>query len=110
MGFRLHAKWISGAYLDVKGVWLCLLKGTPRPSEDYSHIAFSISDTFFYKAKSQIEETAILQWKKNSSEGDSLYIKDPDGHKLEIHIGNLESRLKSLKLAPYEELEIYEVI
>jgi len=40
----------------------------------------------------------------NKSEGQSLYILDTDGHKLEIHVGDLKSRLKSLKIRPYKNL------
>jgi hypothetical protein len=32
-------------------------------------------------------------WKENTSEGDSLYFLDPDGHRLELHVGSLDSRL-----------------
>ena len=46
----------------------------------------------------------VPQWKINKSEGDSLYILDPDGHKMEIHVGSLESRLASLRANPYDGL------
>ena len=40
----------------------------------------------------------------NHSEGRSLYVLDPDGHKLEIHVGTLADRLESLKRKPYAGL------
>ncbi|HEX5514181.1 MAG TPA: glutathione transferase, partial [Gammaproteobacteria bacterium] len=46
-------------------------------------------------------------WKDNKSEGDSLYFLDPDGHKLEIHVGDLESRLAALREKPYEGLQLF---
>ncbi len=43
----------------------------------------------------------------NSSEGDSLYILDPDGHKLELHVGDLESRLASMKAEPFDDMKLF---
>ena len=51
------------------------------------------------------EQHNVRQWKANHSEGQSVYLLDPDDHKLEIHCGNLNTRLSSLQLEPYEGLE-----
>ena len=74
------------------------------PSHDYSHIAFDCAADKFNLITAQLREANVIEWKKNTSEGDSLYFLDPDGHKLEIHCGNLQSRLESLKEKPYKGL------
>lgn len=40
-------------------------------------------------------------WKDNKSEGQSFYFLDPDGHKLELHVGDLASRLAQCREKPY---------
>jgi hypothetical protein len=41
-------------------------------------------------------------WQENRSEGASLYFLDPDGHKLEIHAGDWQTRLAAMKQDPWE--------
>ena len=36
-------------------------------------------------------------FKENTSPGKSLYFLDPDGHKLEIHVGNWKARVDAKK-------------
>jgi hypothetical protein len=36
-----------------------------------------------------------------------VYFLDPDRHRLEGHIGSLESRLASLRESPYKGLELF---
>lgn len=103
-GFKPHARWDAGAYLSLGELWLCLSCDTAIPSQDYSHIAFSCDEQNFNAIASQLRDAKIIEWKHNTSEGDSLYFLDPDGHKLEIHCGNLQSRLESLKEKPYKGL------
>jgi len=102
-----HAKWNKGAYLSLGELWFCLSCDEAIPSKDYTHIAFDISLSNFPKLKSQLMSAGIEQWKQNKSEGDSLYILDPNGHKLELHVGTLAKRLKSLKTNPYDGLQLY---
>lgn len=105
LGFTGCVKWNSGAYLKLVDFWLCLLQDIPSISNDCSHMAFTVSEENFMIVSKKIVQNKFSQWKVNTSEGQSLYFLDPDGHKLEIHVGTLESRLQSLKLQPYKGME-----
>jgi hypothetical protein len=70
---------------------------------EYSHIAFSEPAAGFDNAAAQIRSSGARIWKENESEGPSLYFLDPDGHKLEIHIGDWRTRLGAMKKDPWEE-------
>ncbi|MGR5435293.1 fosfomycin resistance glutathione transferase [Vibrio owensii] len=105
LGFKGHVKWKQGAYLSLGDLWLCLSVDKPDEKSDYSHIAFSISQQDFTDFSHKLIQLDIAQWKENKSEGDSLYLLDPDGHKLEINSGDLYSRLESIEHQPYEGLE-----
>ena len=59
---------------------------------DYTHIAFDVEADDFVALSAHVRCHAPI-WKDNSSEGNSLYFLDPDGHKLELHVGSLETRL-----------------
>ncbi|WP_444957946.1 fosfomycin resistance glutathione transferase [Microbulbifer sp. ZKSA002] len=105
LGFSGQVKWNSGAYLSLNDLWLCLSLSTPEPRNVYTHIAFNISESNFERFAGLLKEHNVKEWKKNSSEGNSMYILDPDGHQLEIHAGSLRSRLESLKSKPYQGLK-----
>lgn len=48
-------------------------------------------------------ETKLVQWQENSTEGQSYCFLDPDGHKIERHLGLLMSRLESQREAPLKD-------
>ena len=102
-----HAKWNSGAYLTLNNLWFCLSLDEISPSKDYCHLAFDISESDFEAVKAKILAFGVEQWKQNKSEGKSLYFLDPNGHKFELHVGNLHSRLESLKTKPYDGLQLF---
>jgi catechol 2,3-dioxygenase-like lactoylglutathione lyase family enzyme len=104
LGMKAHVRWQGGAYLSVGELWLCLSVDDAKPSQDYSHIAFAIAAQDFPAAQTTVRGAGVREWKTNRSEGDSLYILDPDGHKLEIHCGDLHSRLEALRAQPYAGL------
>lgn len=105
LGFKPHVRWNKGAYLSLGNLWLCLSHDAAKPAGDYSHIAFDCTESNFPKMVGKLRAAKVIEWKKNTSEGDSLYFLDPDGHKLEIHCGSLQSRLSSLREKPYDGLE-----
>ncbi|MBQ4835942.1 fosfomycin resistance glutathione transferase [Pseudoalteromonas luteoviolacea] len=113
LGAKAHVRWQSGAYLSFGELWLCL-SICEQPSskfnahEDYTHIALNIEPENFVEYQQKVERLDIQHWQQNRSEGESLYILDPDGHKLEVHVGSMQSRLNSLKANPYNELVWYE--
>ena len=76
---------------------------------EYTHFAFTVDQSEFAKVSKKLNENEIKIWKENKSEGDSIYFLDPDGHKLEIHVGNRKSRLASVKKNPWEKgIEFFE--
>ena len=104
LGFVPEVRWNSGAYLSLGELWLCFTLGETTPRSDYSHLAFTVQENLYAAAAQQLTEAGVEEWQENSSEGQSLYFFDPDEHKLEIHVGGLESRLHELDLKPYDGL------
>ncbi|AFY34826.1 fosfomycin resistance glutathione transferase [Calothrix sp. PCC 7507] len=110
LGCQAIAKWKRGAYLLAADLWLCLsLDEYTRqsPADEYTHIAFSVPEEGFLEYSDRLIALGVKQWKQNTSEGDSLYILDPDHHKLELHIGSLTSRIAATRKNPYEGMEFF---
>lgn len=110
LGLKPVARWDKGAYLKTDEFWIALnvdqnINKMKQP--DYSHVAFTCTKSDFPEMKARILEYGCIEWSKNVSEGESLYFLDPDGHKLEIHVGDLESRLKEMKMNAWAEFEFY---
>ncbi len=102
LGVRLRALWPGGAYLEVGSLWLCL-SVDPQAAHavrgDYTHIAFDVAADAFAALAGRVAAVAP-RWKDNRSEGESLYILDPDGHRIELHVGGLDSRLAAYRTNP----------
>ncbi|WP_333606706.1 fosfomycin resistance glutathione transferase [Arsukibacterium sp.] len=104
LGMTAHVRWDAGAYLSLGDVWFCLSCDKVAPGRDYSHIALDIAAKDFTAFVTRLRQAGVTEWKQNSSEGQSLYFLDPDGHKLEVHCGSLQTRLNALKNKPYSGL------
>ncbi len=107
---KLIAKWNQGAYLLAGAQWICLTldshtRTTPLP--EYTHVAFGVTQENFTTVASRIINSGAIIWKENTSEGDSLYFLDPNGHKLEIHSGTLQKRILTCKKTPYAGMEFF---
>src|SRR6516165_6384364 len=97
LGLKPLARWQRGAYLLAGDLWLCLIEDErTRPSAlpEYSHIAFSVPEPCFNNAAARIRVSGATIWQ---DEGPSVYFLDPDGHKLEIHSGDWQTRLRAMK-------------
>lgn len=112
-GMRLHARWDSGAYLSCGALWLCLSldeqrRKTPPQESDYTHYAFSVAEEEFAGVVALLAHAGAEVWKDNRSEGASYYFLDPDGHKLELHVGNLAQRLAACRERPYKGMVFFD--
>jgi len=112
LGMKLHTKWDKGAYLECGTLWICLSLDNSRTIvnpeiSDDTHYAFSTSEQEFEAFLLKLKDANVTIWKENKSEGKSCYFLDPDGHKLEIHVGGLHERLESCRQAPYQGMVFF---
>jgi catechol 2,3-dioxygenase-like lactoylglutathione lyase family enzyme len=99
------------AYLEAGDCWLCLSLDrfqAQTPRADYTHYGFLIAAAEFPAFVAGLRARGVRAWKTNSSEGESCYVLDPDGHKLEIHVGSLETRLADCLRRPYRGMEFFD--
>ncbi len=102
LGCELVSLQASGAYFSVGGTWLCLSADPAAATQarsDYTHVAFSVASEDFDELQRKLRDYSAPIWQQNRSEGHSVYFLDPDGHKLEVHLGTLETRLAAMRRA-----------
>jgi catechol 2,3-dioxygenase-like lactoylglutathione lyase family enzyme len=103
LDLRAVARWDGGAYLVAGEDWVVLIADPATrkgPLPEYTHLAFSVPTGRVGEAQDLLLGAGVEVWQENSTEGDSLYFLDPDGHKLEIHASNLERRLQADRRNP----------
>lgn len=108
LGLKPLCSWDKGAYFLVGEFWFCLnVDPNIRPDLSYTHCAFSVAPERFQTLSQLIIASGANIFKQNTSEGDSLYFLDPDGHKLEIHIGDWKSRvaIKKQDIGAWQNVE-----
>jgi catechol 2,3-dioxygenase-like lactoylglutathione lyase family enzyme len=97
LGFVVRWHGPSSAYLEAGTLWLALVEdknGQAKPSHGYSHAAFSVEPSALPEWGHRLIQAGVVRWQE-STRDNSFYFLDPDGHKLELHAGNLESRLSA---------------
>lgn len=101
LGFKPLVKWDQGAYFLVGDSWFCLnLDMSRKPSPCYTHYAFTVVKNDFEAMGKRIRASDAPIFKDNNSPGESLYFLDPDGHKLEIHVGDWQTRIEVKRSNP----------
>lgn len=101
IGLKPLVKWDKGAYFLINDFWFCLnVDENRQPNPCYTHYAFTVSKDNFKEMSQKMIEAGVTIFKDNTSPGDSLYFLDPDGHKLEIHVGNWKTRISAKKTDP----------
>ncbi len=106
---RPVAQMKGSAYLLAGDLWLALVQdeGTRSgPLPEYTHVAFTVPRGELADSISCIRASGAVEWQEDRTEGASHYFLDPDGHKLEVHASDLESRLRALIAEPPEGFEL----
>jgi len=109
-GLNVRAVWPEGACLEVGALWLCLSQDSAArtsPYPDYTHFAFSVPGADFHDFSKRLTDACVV-WKSDGNEGASTYFPDPDGHKLEIHVGSLETRLAHYRQRPSRGMTMFD--
>ena len=109
LGCGVVARWPEGCYLQAGNLWLALVveenvRSAPLP--EYTHLAFDVAPDDFQAMVDRVKQSGASVFQDNSTEGASLYFLDPDGHKLELHVGSLATRLDEMRRNPWDGLQV----
>lgn len=108
--FKPLMKSSKSAYFLAGNLWFCIEEDSNVRSQalpEYTHIAFSVADDDFLAIEEKVNKSGAHIFKKNTSEGDSIYFQDPNGHKLEIHVGDWETRINHYR--GREDVQIFPI-
>jgi catechol 2,3-dioxygenase-like lactoylglutathione lyase family enzyme len=86
------------AYFLAGKIWIALdQKDNYIASDNYSHICFNISKKSYKGFIENIKSLKIKEWQENKTQGNSIYLLDDSGNKLEIHFSTIKERIKNGK-------------
>lgn len=97
LGFSVRMRGERSAYLEAGTLWLALVLDPHVRSAallEYSHAAFTIAAADLPIVTQRLRSAGVQSWQE-TDRPDSFYFLDPDGHKLELHAGDLQTRLKA---------------
>jgi catechol 2,3-dioxygenase-like lactoylglutathione lyase family enzyme len=110
LGFSLRMRGPSSAYLEAGTLWLALVVDSELrrgPLPDYSHAAFRIAAPELPRLAETLTQAGVARW-HDAEHSDSFYFLDPDGHKLELHSGDLQCRLAARALLREPDVVIHD--
>jgi catechol 2,3-dioxygenase-like lactoylglutathione lyase family enzyme len=111
LGLKPVARWPKGCYFLAGDLWVALIVDQnvrENALPEYTHFAFTVFPSDFEPMSRRIIQAGCEIFQENKSEGKSLYFIDPNGHKLEIHASDLETRIKTAKENPWDGLEFFD--
>lgn len=104
LGAKIVHKGNTDIYLDLGGVWLCLLeiknaKPIQKDEIGVDHFAFTVSEESFKEAVETLKENAVplTRGPLRRGGGWTVSFTDPDGNELELYTGSLYERMKNWK-------------
>ena len=108
LGLKKVMQSRTSAYLEAGDHWIALVRDDEMTqTKNYSHIAFSVAKDDYELLVQLLKNNSVLEWRENTTEGDSFYFLDPSGNKLELHVGDLKTRITDGKQNWRDNVEWY---
>jgi metallothiol transferase len=102
LGAKIAHKGNTDVYLDIGGVWICLLamknaKPIQKERIGVDHFAFTVQEENFQQAVQQLKDNQvpITRGPVLRGGGWTISFTDPDGNEIELYTGSLYERMKS---------------